>query len=72
MFDASVKSPVGVAYGVEYQFGNYDECMEIKATVEFDGADIRSKYCLVDVTLEGFTEQKKASRNHQVRKFNEL
>lgn len=68
VFDASVKSPVGVAYGVEYQFGNFDQCMEITASLESDGADIQSKYCLVDVTLEGLPVQKTANRNRQVSK----
>lgn len=67
MFDASVKSPVGVEYGVEYQFGNFDQCMEITANLETVGVYIQSKYCLVDVTLKGLTVQKTASRNHQVR-----
>lgn len=67
VFDASVKSPIGVEYGVEYQFGNFDQCMEITTDLETEGVDIQSKYCLVDVALEGFTVQKSASRNHRVR-----
>jgi Nose resistant-to-fluoxetine protein, N-terminal domain len=67
VFDASVKSPVGIEYGVEYQFGNFDECIEITTDLEHDGADIQSKYCLVDVALEGYHNQKAAvRRNHQV------
>lgn len=67
VFDASVKSPVGVEYGVEYQFGNFDQCMEITANLGADGADIQSKYCLVDVKLEGFKVRQTASRSRQVR-----
>lgn len=71
MFDASVKSPVGVEYGVEYQFGNFDQCMEIKTSQNDDGVDIQPKYCLVDVALDGYVVRKIAKRNHQVR-FGEL
>ena len=63
MFDASVKSPVGVEYGVEYQFGNFDQCLDISTNVV---ADIKSKYCLVDVTLKGYQVRKTAERFHEV------
>jgi hypothetical protein len=63
VFDASVKSPVGVEYGDEYQFGNFDQCMEITEDVE---ADLQSKYCLVDVTFEGYKIRNLASRDHKV------
>lgn len=66
MFDASVKSPVGVEYGVEYQFGNFDQCMEISSSLENGGVNIEPKYCLVDVTLDGYAVQKAAVRNQQV------
>lgn len=66
MFDASVKTPVGVEYGVEYQFGNFDQCIEISANIEPGGADIESKYCLVDVKMEGSQMFKAARRNKQV------
>lgn len=69
MFDASVKSPVGVEYGVEYQFGNFDQCMAIKTNLAVDGVDIASKYCLVDVDLPGYVVRKAAVRKHQVRNF---
>lgn len=66
VFDASVKSPVGVEYGVEYQFGNFDQCMEISTSLENGGVNIEPKYCLVDVTLDGYAVQKAAVRNQQV------
>lgn len=69
MFDASVKSPVGVEYGVEYQFGNFDQCFDVKTTLESDGVDIQPKYCLVDVKLEGFVKLNVA-RRHQKVSFN--
>lgn len=66
VFDASVKSPVGIEYGVEYQFGNFDQCLEAKANLISDGADIQSKYCLVDVTLDGYRVRKTAKRHQKV------
>lgn len=67
VFDASVKSPVGVEYGVEYQFGNFDQCLEISTNPEIDKIDIQSKYCLVDVNLEGYKIRKTAERVKEVR-----
>lgn len=69
MFDASVKSPVGVEYGVEYQFGNFDQCLDISTNPEIDKIGIQSKYCLVDVTLEGYKVRKTAERVREVRTF---
>lgn len=66
MFDASVKSPVGVEYGAEYQFGNFDQCMEITENLKSSSVDIQSKYCLVDVNLEGYSIRNTASRSHEV------
>lgn len=68
MFDASVKSPVGVEYGVEFQFGNFDQCIEISSNLDEPGGgvDIQSKYCLVDVKLEGFSTFKAARRSQKV------
>lgn len=48
MFDASVKSPVGMDYGNEYQFGNFDQCLESR---EQHGKEIQPKYCLLKVNL---------------------
>lgn len=66
MLDASVKSPVGVEYGVEYQFGNFDQCMEITTNLKTDGVDIQPKYCLVDVELNGFRVRNAAVRHQEV------
>ena len=63
MFDASVKSPVGVEYGDEYQFGNFDQCIEISTD---PGAEVQSKYCLVDVVLQGYQNRNVAAREHEV------
>lgn len=48
MFDASVKSPIGVEYGNEYQFGNFDQCMKSRSPEN----EIDPKYCLVNVNLD--------------------
>lgn len=66
VFDASVKAPVGVEYGVEYQFGNFDQCIEISANLEPNVAVIQAKYCLVDVKLEGLVTFKAARRSQKV------
>lgn len=71
VFDSSVKSPVGVEYGVEYQFGNFDQCMAIKTDLVKDGVEIASKYCLVDVELEGYVVRK-AARRHQKVSFSKI
>ncbi|CRK87301.1 CLUMA_CG001103, isoform A [Clunio marinus] len=67
MFDASVKSPVGVENGVEYQFGNFDECLQIATDFKTDGVDIQPKYCLADVTMDGYVVRKTASRNVEIK-----
>jgi Nose resistant-to-fluoxetine protein, N-terminal domain len=68
VIDPSVKSPVGIEYGVEYQFGNFDQCLEAKANLKTDGVDIESKYCLVDVELDGFSMRHAAVRHQEVSK----
>lgn len=45
VFDASVKTTIGVEYGSEYQFGNFDQCLE------FQNQKIHQKYCLLKVQL---------------------
>lgn len=66
MFDSSVKSPVGIEYGVDYQFGNYDECMEIETNFDRDGVSIKPKYCLLDVNIDGYSIRNAATRHHEV------
>lgn len=66
MYDASVKSPVGIEYGVEFQLGNFDQCMNISTSQKVDGVNIQPKYCLVDVEMEGYSMRSVAVRNHEV------
>ncbi|CAB3382226.1 Hypothetical predicted protein [Cloeon dipterum] len=47
MFDASVKFPTGVLYGSTYDFGNFDECMQVQSQRN----DINGKYCLARIRI---------------------
>lgn len=71
VYDASVKVPTGVEYGAVYQFGNFDQCMDINSNKAItdeaeDGTDIKPQYCLADVTMNGYTVRSGAVRNFQV------
>lgn len=66
MYDSSVKIPEGIEYGVEFQLGNFDQCMNISTNIENDGVNIQPKYCLVDVKMDGFNVRNSAVRNNQV------
>ncbi|XP_070492793.1 nose resistant to fluoxetine protein 6-like [Chironomus tepperi] len=67
MYDSSVKIPEGIEYGVQFQLGNFDQCMNISTTLENDGVNIQPKYCLVDVKMDGFNIRNLAVRNNQIR-----
>lgn len=69
MYDSSVKSPVGVEFGVEYQLGNYDQCMGIKTDIVIDEVSIKPKYCLLDVNIEGYSVRSSATRHREVSVF---
>lgn len=50
MFDATSKFPNGILVGSTYDMGNFDECVQTKATLndeEFSG-----KYCLATLLIE--------------------
>ena len=66
MYDSSVKSPVGIEFGADYQLGNYDQCMGIKSDFIADGVSIKPKYCLLDVNVAGYSVRKSATRHHGV------
>jgi len=66
VYDSSVKIPSGLEYGVDFQLGNFDQCMNISTTMENDGVNIQPKYCLVDVKMNGFNVRNSAVRNNQV------
>lgn len=69
MFDSSVKSLVGIEYGNDYQFGNFDQCMNISTTLDVDQVNIQPKYCLLDVKVDGLTIRSAATRNREVNTF---
>lgn len=66
------KSAVGINSGVLHQFGHFDECLDQQQfhtnASEDDPTEliVRSKYCLVDVQMDGFTMQTVASRQKEV------
>lgn len=71
VYDASVKVPTGVEYGAVYQFGNFDQCMDINSNKAIkddadDGTDIKPKYCLADVTMNGYNVRSGAVRKFEV------
>lgn len=70
MYDSSVKTVAGVEFGVLFHFGNFDQCMDIKTNIELDNVDIRPKYCLADVAVEGYNVRSLASRRYKVCKLN--
>ncbi|KAL7029378.1 hypothetical protein ACKWTF_006213 [Chironomus riparius] len=67
MYDSSVKIAQGIEYGVEFQLGNFDQCMNISATIKNDGVNIQPKYCLVDVKMDNFIVRNSAVRNNQIK-----
>jgi hypothetical protein len=60
-----VKSPVGIEFGVDYQLGNFDECMRIQTDRNADGVSIKPKYCLLEVNIEGYDIREAATRNRE-------
>lgn len=64
MYDSSVKEPFGIELGSIYQFGSFDECMGIVTNDEH--VNIKPKYCLADVTLDGYSVRSDARRNFKV------
>lgn len=65
MYDASVKVPNGIEHGDVYQFGNFDQCIDIGT----DDDAVKSKYCLADVTMDGFSIRNGAKRHFEVGYF---
>ncbi|XP_037931842.1 nose resistant to fluoxetine protein 6-like, partial [Teleopsis dalmanni] len=67
MYDATVKTPVGIESGILHQFGHFDQCLEQTKYVEEDlpkpvEIPVRAKYCLANVTLTGVPVLNIASR----------
>lgn len=51
MFDSSSKFPSGVLSGSSYDFGNFDECIEVKVPLEND-EEISGKYCMAQFHID--------------------
>ncbi|XP_039295304.1 nose resistant to fluoxetine protein 6 isoform X2 [Nilaparvata lugens] len=49
MFDSSTKFPTGILSGSHYDFGNFDECLQVQA--QLDGELISGKYCLAKLAF---------------------
>lgn len=64
VYDSSVKVPTGIELGSTYQFGSFDECMGISTNDE--NLNIKPKYCLADVTLDGYGVRSDARRDFKV------
>ncbi|KAG5684438.1 hypothetical protein PVAND_013672 [Polypedilum vanderplanki] len=67
MYDSSVKSPVGIEYGAEFQLGNFDQCMNISTNFDRDGVNIEPKYCLLDVKIDDYNVRSAAYRNREIK-----
>ena len=73
MYDATVKSGNGFEYGVQHQFGHFDECLQLNRNdVEtLDATTVRAKYCLTAVSLNALTANEAAAitRNKKVNRL---
>ncbi|XP_053948388.1 nose resistant to fluoxetine protein 6-like [Anastrepha ludens] len=71
MYDAMAKSAAGIDSGALHQFGHFDECLDQQRfhsnTIENQSTEfvVRSKYCLVDVQMDGFAMQTAGSRQKE-------
>ncbi|XP_036318117.1 nose resistant to fluoxetine protein 6-like [Rhagoletis pomonella] len=74
MYDAMAKSTSGIESGVLHQFGHFDQCLDQRhfySNANGNGSSelvVRSKYCLVDVKMDGFTLQTVGSRQKEALK----
>lgn len=49
MFDATTKFPSGILYGSSYDFGNFDECIEVRMRLKDE--KLYGKYCMAKFTV---------------------
>ena len=61
MYDSSVKLPIGIEHGETYQLGNFDACMQIDELPDKE-MRIKAKYCLLNVTIPGYTVRELGTR----------
>lgn len=50
VFDATTKFPSGVLYGSAYDFGNFDECLDVR--VPYQNEQFSGQYCMAKFTVE--------------------
>lgn len=48
--DSSGKIPSGILYGSQYDFGHFDECLQVQTTNK--NHEIFGKYCLTSIELK--------------------
>jgi hypothetical protein len=70
VYDATVKAPTGIEYGEVYQFGNFDQCMDVEVDYGTEQIDIKPKYCLARVEIPEFRVRHEVTRHHQVKILN--
>lgn len=66
MYDSSVKLPFGVEYGELFQFGNFDQCMEIAGDFKDENVVVNPQYCLADVEIPDYRLRYGLTRHHIV------
>ncbi|XP_023037117.1 nose resistant to fluoxetine protein 6 [Drosophila willistoni] len=54
IYDASVKSAIGLQSGVVHQFGHYDQCLNREI---FNDQPVQPQYCLLEVPVSGIVVQ---------------
>ncbi|KAJ8986025.1 hypothetical protein NQ317_013910, partial [Molorchus minor] len=50
VFDATTKFPNGFLYGAAYDFGNFDECLELR--IPYDNEEFSGKYCMAKFVFD--------------------
>jgi len=59
VFDSATKIPEGILYGSTFNFGNFDECLEVSTLVPGEDNEVEvlnGKYCLATVRLSGLRQ----------------
>ncbi|KAJ8964553.1 hypothetical protein NQ314_004852 [Rhamnusium bicolor] len=69
VFDATTKFPSGVIYGSSYDFGNFDECLELK--IPYQHEDFSGKYCMAKYTFDSPYREKDRNKKWYNYKFDD-
>ncbi|XP_076257353.1 nose resistant to fluoxetine protein 6-like [Rhynchophorus ferrugineus] len=54
MFDSTAKFPTGMLHGSSYNFGIFDECINIKVPLDIN--PFNGKYCLMNITMDSHSK----------------